>query len=107
MNRGLLVVFWLAAWPLAAEAGGADCSKTLEFVLPDVTVSKAEVVRDPVPYCNVNGVIGSEINFELKLPEEWNGKLLMGGGQFFAGKAVKLCVHLRPTAEDSFDSNLL
>jgi feruloyl esterase len=92
MNRGLLAVFWLAAWPLTAEAGGADCSKTLEFVLPDVTVSEAEVVRDPVPYCNVKGVIGREINFELKLPEEWNGKLLMGGGGGFVGSVQNVAL---------------
>src|SRR5206468_4954120 len=31
------------------------------------------------------GVIGSEIQFRLLLPDTWNGKFLMGGGGGFVG----------------------
>jgi feruloyl esterase len=33
----------------------------------------------------VTGVIGTETNFELLLPETWNGKFVMGGGGGFVG----------------------
>jgi feruloyl esterase len=33
----------------------------------------------------VVGVVGTETNFELLLPDEWNGKFVMGGGGGFAG----------------------
>ncbi len=41
---------------------------------------------DALPaHCKVTGVIGPEINFELLLPQDWNGKFLMGGGGGFVG----------------------
>ncbi len=41
---------------------------------------------DSLPaHCKVTGVIGPEINFDLLLPEDWNGKFLMGGGGGFVG----------------------
>ena len=36
-------------------------------------------------HCHVTGVIETEINFELLLPEEWNGRFMMGGGGGFVG----------------------
>jgi feruloyl esterase len=39
----------------------------------------------PVPHCFVSGVIGTETNFELLLPDAWNGKFVMGGGGGFVG----------------------
>ena len=36
-------------------------------------------------HCHVTGVIDTEINFELLLPEEWNGRFMMGGGGGFVG----------------------
>jgi feruloyl esterase len=33
-------------------------------------------------------VIGTETNFELLLPDEWNGKFVMGGGGGFVGVVV-------------------
>ena len=38
-----------------------------------------------VPHCKVEGVIGTEIRFEVLLPDEWNGKFLMGGGGGLVG----------------------
>jgi hypothetical protein len=51
--------------------------------LPQVTQESA-----PAPHCKVAGVIGSEIRFELLLPDEWNGKFVMGGGGGFAGGMI-------------------
>lgn len=38
-----------------------------------------------VPFCKAYGTIGKEINFELLMPHDWNGRFLMAGGGGFAG----------------------
>ncbi len=76
----------------------------MQVELPDIRIVKASVstgeepphetlpegivstnYRAIVSHCKVEGVIGSEINFELLLPDDWNGKFLMGGGGGFVG----------------------
>ena len=42
--------------------------------LPDVTITTVTQEAQPAPHCKVAGVIGSEIHFELLLPDIWNGK---------------------------------
>ena len=56
--------------------------------LPDVRLTSAAEVAEPVPHCKVAGVIGTETNFELLLPDEWNSKFVMGGGGGFVGSVV-------------------
>ena len=51
--------------------------------LPDGASSRSS--RAVVPHCKVEGVIGTEIRFEVLLPDDWNGKFLMGGGGGFVG----------------------
>ena len=36
-------------------------------------------------HCRVHGVIDTEINFELLLPDDWNGRFMMGGGGGYVG----------------------
>jgi len=60
--------------------------------LPDVVLESATPVA-PDPQKNphvalhvvVNGVIGGTIRFELLLPDDWNGRFVMGGGGGFVG----------------------
>jgi feruloyl esterase len=40
------------------------------------------------PHCKVAGVIGTETHFELLLPDDWNGKFVMGGGGGFVGSVM-------------------
>ena len=81
-----------------------DCADLASLELPDVRITSAEqsagepasegVVpagvpstspRVTVPHCRVEGVIGTEIRFEVLLPQDWNGRFLMGGGGGFVG----------------------
>ena len=57
------------------------CEELVNLRIPDVTISQVEQVQEPVPHCKVTGVTGSEINFELLLPEKWNSRFAMGGGK--------------------------
>ena len=64
------------------------CAKESLPQLPDVTITTVTKETAPAPHCKVSGVIGPEINFELLLPEKWNGKFVMGGGGGFAGSII-------------------
>ena len=71
-----------AADPLAA------CADLTTLELIDLRIDAAEPVSAAagVPaHCKVTGVIETEINFELLLPDDWNGRFLMGGGGGFVG----------------------
>ena len=77
------------------------CEELKNLQLPDVTILVVEAkildtIRNPnepwmqtviinKPYCRVLGRISKEINFELLLPNESNGRFLMSGGGGFVG----------------------
>ena len=61
------------------------CKELKNLILPDVVVSEATEVEEPVSHCKILGIIGKEINFELLLPKDWNSRFVMGGGGGFAG----------------------
>jgi pimeloyl-ACP methyl ester carboxylesterase len=94
----VFIALLLAISATISEAQGTSCRpcehmKTLN--LPDVTIHTASQINvgdDPdgkgpakKAYCKVLGVIGSEINFELLLPAEFNGRFAMSGGGGFVG----------------------
>lgn len=74
-----------AAHSLRAEP---VCSTASLPALPDVRITSVTQESAPVPNCKVAGVVGTETNFELLLPEKWNGKFVMGGGAGFTGFVV-------------------
>ncbi len=41
-------------------------------------------------YCKVNGTIAPSLNFEIRLPDAWNGKLYYGGGGGYDGVIMPL-----------------
>lgn len=60
--------------------------------LPDVSLESvtpvaADLQKNPraAAYVQVTGIIGGNIRFELLLPDEWNGRFVMGGGGGFVG----------------------
>tara|TARA_B100001540_G_scaffold144112_2_gene127884 strand:+ start:171 stop:1793 length:1623 start_codon:yes stop_codon:yes gene_type:complete len=59
----------------------------------NVRISGVSRHRFPAAHCKVAGVIEDEINFELLLPEDWNGKYVMGGGGGFVGSVVNTAVY--------------
>jgi hypothetical protein len=65
------------------------CEEAMNIHLPDVRIISTENVHEKgnkrLPYCRLLGVIGREINFEVLLPETWNGRFVMGGGGGFVG----------------------
>ena len=71
-----------------ASAQTANCSSESLGQLPDVRITSVTQESAPVSHCKVLGVIGTETNFELLLPEKWNGKFVMGGGAGFTGFVV-------------------
>lgn len=56
--------------------------------LPDVKITLVSHETQGAPHCKVAGVIGREIHFELLLPDNWNGKFVMGGGGGFVGSVM-------------------
>jgi feruloyl esterase len=59
------------------------CKLEILPTLPDVKINSAIQEAQPTPHCKVAGVIGTETNFELLLPGQWNGKFVLGGGGGF------------------------
>ena len=105
MNSVTRKAAWLATSVLSVGVvHGLDCSALVDLQLPDIRIDAAissageeapeenlpegvasRAGRATVPHCRVEGVVGSEIRFEVLLPDDWNGKFLMGGGGGFVG----------------------
>lgn len=77
-----------AGLPTQAAPGdqaGTSCAREFFPDLPDVRLTSVAKEAAPTPHCKVAGIIGTETNFELLLPDNWNGKFAMGGGAGFGG----------------------
>lgn len=102
--RILLIASVAATLASPVRSVALDCAALGSLRLPDVRIdsvsaSPGEEAQDEnlprgiasrspratVPHCQVQGVIGTEIRFEVLLPDDWNGKFLMGGGGGFVG----------------------
>ena len=82
---GLAVV---AACATPAAQSASACTDLTGLELIDLRIGAAEHVSHAAglpAHCKVTGVIETEINFELLLPDDWNGRFLMGGGGGFVG----------------------
>jgi feruloyl esterase len=68
--------------------GCIPCEELMNLAFPEVLITEAVTITDKTTYCKVLGIIGKEINFELLLPGDWNGRFLMGGGGGFVDSIV-------------------
>ena len=77
----------VSAVALVAGQSNANeaCADLASFMLQDVRIKTTEKVDAGTPHCKVAGVIEKEINFELLLPNDWNGRFMMGGGGAYVG----------------------
>src|SRR5947209_6032554 len=95
MKQNLLIGLMILC---GAASGSADATNRLsadelrQVRLPDVLIESARPVTPEAPkkpnaaaYLELKGVIGGHIRFELLLPDEWNGRFVMGGGGGFVG----------------------
>ena len=93
--RLLVLSFAISATEAAAQAE-PGCSLEAIPELPDVAITSVGHEAAPAPHCRVVGVIGTETNFELLLPDDWNGKFVMGGGGGFVGSVVNIALLYGP-----------
>lgn len=82
LTQLMLCLFLLVPLPSFSQT---DCDADVFAALHDVRITAASAQSQPAPHCQFDGVISTEIKFRLLLPENWNGKFVMGGGGGFAG----------------------
>ncbi len=87
-----LAVLCFPAFFSAQAAGHLTLEEFRRIQLPEVVIESATTItpdKEKRPgaaaYLEVKGVIGEHIRFELLLPEDWNGRFVMGGGGGFVG----------------------
>lgn len=97
----LALMFFISAASAQSVKFCKPCEQLKSLQLPEVTILVAEAkasdtIKTPgepwnptliinKPFCRVLGRISKEINFELLLPDESNGRFLMSGGGGFVG----------------------
>jgi feruloyl esterase len=102
MNLGIValaLVLSLFHSPLHAQPA---CNLESLPRLPDVTITSVTEETELAPHCKVAGVIGSEIHFQLLLPDKWNGKFVFGGGGGFVGSVVNLAASLYGAVQSGY-----
>ena len=84
----------LASLPAQAETSGVKpvtpCSALSERTVHEYTILSAtdlEAAGDVPARCRVLGVLPPEIVFEIVLPAEWNGRIVMRGNGGYAGNS--------------------
>jgi len=90
-----------SAMPTSAIAA-AECNVNAIPSVPDVRILTSEAKSDPAAHCRIVGEIGTETGFELLLPDEWNGKFVMGGGGGFSGDFNNAAMGLGNVLEDGW-----
>lgn len=84
-----MIASLLAALLATAPTARLDCAAALRIELPGARVTAATPVAGdsigPKPYCRVEAAIDAETHIVALLPDEWNGRFLMGGAGGFVG----------------------
>lgn len=96
-----LSALFMLATPCAMHAApasartrtAADCTAAAQLALPGARITSTRAVQpnDSLralgrkPYCRVAAVVDVETNMVALLPDDWNGRFLMGGGGGYVG----------------------
>ena len=94
-----LTVLWAAALVYTGGAAGAESPSIssapdacARISAPDGVVfntSPAWVETEALPkYCRASGTIDGRVTFEMRLPEQWNGRFMMAGCGGFCGELI-------------------
>lgn len=72
------------------------CTTLSGKTIGGATLTAAVVpANGPVPtYCKVNGTLAPKLNFEIRLPDSWNGKLHYAGGGGYNGSIPDVALSL-------------
>jgi hypothetical protein len=101
-SQGLLVivllVFAAAGNPVAGRQSAAPvpCASLVNLGTRDVRVTEALAVPAATTgavraaHCRVSGVIETEIQFRVLLPDSWNGRFFAGGQGGYAGRVENM-----------------
>lgn len=84
----ITTLFVALSVPTAHALTAAQCAALTTLAVPATTISGAVLIAASggLPeYCRVTGRVDTEINFELRLPSNWNGKFYHQGGGGFVG----------------------
>src|SRR5215831_19585119 len=68
--------------PQAHALTANDCAQLINVLVPNTTIRSATLIAEGggLPeYCQVTGFVDTEIDFELHLPTQWNGKFVFQG----------------------------
>jgi pimeloyl-ACP methyl ester carboxylesterase len=95
MLRTSVCAFALTVAMVGTANAQAACDAMTSFSAPDMKITGAAPGASPVPHCKVDGVIGKEINFTVWLPDNWNGKFVMGGQGGYAGRVENQALALQ------------
>jgi feruloyl esterase len=79
----------LAATVALAPAGRLDCANAMRVQIPDTRITAATAVHPDSagrqPHCRVEATIDVETHIVALLPDDWNGRFVMGGAGGFVG----------------------
>lgn len=79
----------LPATVTAAQACSTLVGQTLAGAVVTAAATVAATATEPL-YCKVSATIAPQLNLELRLPEQWNGKLYYEGGGGYNGSIPPL-----------------
>jgi feruloyl esterase len=79
--------------PQRAPRPALDCASVMRTALPsaNITAARAVVPNDSLralgrkPYCLVEATVDVETHIRALLPDDWNGRFVMGGGGGYVG----------------------